>query len=294
MIRSLRLLVESGPVKDEIPCPHHFEKVLTGEWRRLCRVERCEFPHQGPLFIEFVYCSLHFFVADGDTKPFFYLLFAACHFRAPVLFLRLTFRTLRDFENNKGFELLHELEHLLLAIAGCLTDDEFRVVEKRTFLCNCKPVGGFDQRTEVPGQVFFPVCNWFFLGGTEGDGHCSRSNDKFLRGKNTIEPDKLFTLIAYTLNRCRCIRDHRIKICHVFCSHFRLLVILFTLNRTLLNVPHFCLQRNRMLIVNMPMHRLRAYSFRSCTCASVTSPLTSMITRYSLMSGLSPRSNWAV
>ena len=45
------------------------------------------------------------------------------------------------------------------------------------------------------------------------------------------------------------------------------------------------------LIVNMPMHRLSAYSFRSWTCASFTSPLTSMITRYSLMSGLSPRSN---
>ena len=72
-----------------------------------------------------------------------------------------------QFNDMDRLEFSQHLVHFLFSVAGRLAYNQIREIKERTFVCLGKAVAGFDEGTEVSGQILFSIRYGFISHRTE-------------------------------------------------------------------------------------------------------------------------------
>ena len=119
-------------------------------------------------------------VGNRDAVEALELLLEHAALLVPALTLIGTIAALRQVQNVRTLELVEQFVHLLLAVAGGLTDDHVAEVRKRALLRVGKAVGRLDERAEV--------CRQHLLGlGNHLVGRAAQRHARSPRGIDNLE-----------------------------------------------------------------------------------------------------------
>ena len=95
---------------------------------------------------------------------------------------------LRQFEHIHRLGRAHQLEHLLLAVAGGLRHNQVRPIQEGVLPCDLVAEGGFDQRAEIGRQMLFRSRDSGRRSAAQAHGHPPRCQDDLARRKLAHDP----------------------------------------------------------------------------------------------------------
>ena len=124
--------------------------------------------------------SAQVIVGNRDAVEALKLFLEQAALLVPAFTLVGAIATLRQVQNVRALELVEQLVHLLLAVAGGLADDHVAKVRKRALLRVGKAVRRFDERTQI--------CRQHLLGlGNHLIGRTAQSHARSPRGIDNLE-----------------------------------------------------------------------------------------------------------
>ena len=163
---------------------------LQGEHLELGRTQTVATAHGGAQVV----------IGNRDAVEALELLLEQAALLVPAFTLVGAIATLRKMQNVRALELVEQLVHLLLAVAGGLADDHVAKVRKRALLRVGKAVRRFDERTQICRQHLLGLGN-HLIGRTAQSDTCGpRGIDNLERRIAAQEADQAIARLFVILN----------------------------------------------------------------------------------------------
>ena len=134
-------------------------------------------------------------VGDGDLKVFFQIGDEPPQLRDPHGQSIGRFHTLGQVEHIHLFALTQQLIHFLFAVAGGLAHDQIGKISIGTLVREVKTVAGFDEGTQVAGQLGLGGGNGFGTHTAQADGQQAGRVQDLQRRKGAKAAGHLLALL---------------------------------------------------------------------------------------------------
>ena len=197
MLQLLRIGID---IKAERTGKHGTHQVDAAHGRRLVGLQRKHLELGRTQTVATTDGGAQVVIGNRDAVEALELLLEQAALLVPAFTLVGTIATLRKMQNVRALELVEQLVHLLLAVAGGLADDHIAKVRKRALLRIGKTVGRLDERAEVCRQHLLGLGN--HLVGCTAQGHaCSaRGIDNLERRIAAQKADQAITRLLIILD----------------------------------------------------------------------------------------------
>jgi len=187
-------------IKAERTGEHGAHQVDAAHGRRLVGLERKHLELGGTQAVATTHGGAQVVVGDRDAVETLELLLEQAALLVPALTLIGTIATLRQVQNVRTLELPQQLVHLLLAVAGGLTDNHVAEVRKRALLRVGKAVGRLDERAEVCRQHLLGLGNHLVGRAAQRHARSPRGIDNLERRIAAQIPDQAITGLLVILD----------------------------------------------------------------------------------------------
>ena len=196
----LQLLRIGLDIKAERTGKHGAHQIDAAHGRRLVGLQRKHVELGRTQAVATTNRSAQVIVGNRDAVEVLELLLEQTALLVPALALVGAVAALRQVQNVRALELVEQLVHLLLAVAGGLADDHVAKVRKRALLRIGKTVGRLDERAEVCRQHLLGLGN--HLVGRTAQGHTrgARGIDNLERRIAAQKADQAITGLLVILN----------------------------------------------------------------------------------------------
>src|ERR1035438_6665810 len=165
------------------------QQLPTGEGRRVCHHEVGQLAAQAALAVHQLDGLNERGVRDIYHKPSRQMLPELTHLKDPMLERVGVLGLLRQFDHIHRLGSAHQLEHLLLAVAGGFGHDQVRPVEEGVLAGDVVAERGLDERAEVCRQVLFRRRDGGGRTAAQAHRHPARRQDDLARGELAHDPD---------------------------------------------------------------------------------------------------------
>ena len=176
----LQLLRIGLDIKAERTGEHGAHQVDAAHSRRLIGLQRKHLELGRTQAVAATDGSTKVVIGDRNTVEVLELLLEQAALLVPALALVGAIATLRKMQNVRALELVKQLVHLLLTVAGSLANDHVAKVRKRALLRRGKTVRRLDERTQI--------CRQYLLGlGNHLVGRATQRHARSPRGIDNLE-----------------------------------------------------------------------------------------------------------
>ena len=196
----LQLLRIGLDIKAERTGKHGAHQVDAAHSRRLVGLQRKHLELSGAQAVATTHGSAQVVIGNRDAVKALELLLKQAALLVPALALVDTVATLRQMQNMRALELVEELVHLLLAVAGGFADDHVAKVRKRALLRVGKAVGRLDERAQICRQHLLGLGNYLVGRTAQGDACSPRGIDNLERRIAAQKTDQAIAGLLVVLN----------------------------------------------------------------------------------------------
>ena len=196
----LQLLRIGLDIKAERTGKHGAHQVDAAHGRRLVGLQRKHLELGGAQAVATTDGSAQVVIGNRNAVEVLELLLEQATLLVPALALVGTVTALRQMQNVRALELIEQLVHLLLAVAGGLADDHVAKVRKRALLRVGKAVGRLDERAQVCRQHLLGLGNHLVGRAAQGHARSARGIDNLERRIAAQKTDQAIAGLLVVLN----------------------------------------------------------------------------------------------
>ena len=196
----LQLLRISLDIKAKRTGKHGAHQVDAAHGRRLVGLQRKHVELGRTQAVATTDGSAQIIVGNRDAVEVLELLLEQTALLVPALALVGSIAALRKMQNVRALELVEQLVHLLLAVAGGLTDDHVAKVRKRALLRIGKTIRRLDERAQVCRQHLLGLGNHLVGRAAQRHARSPRGIDNLERRVAAQKTDQAITRLLIILD----------------------------------------------------------------------------------------------